>query len=106
MAPPTATDTITNTAIMQAPQSSQAEGAEKAKVKMQMPSIPVFEDKMKERDYLKGRLAAAFRIFGDKGYDEGKGFRSCYAYQPLTYIQQVSLDTSPSVTRLTHQPSG
>lgn len=71
MAPPTATETLANTISMQAPQSSQAEGAEKAKVKMQMPSMPVFEDKMKEREYLKGRLAAAFRIFGDKGYDEG-----------------------------------
>lgn len=72
MAPPTATDTITNTVTMQAPQSAQAEGAEKAKIKMQMPTMPAFEDKMKEREYLKGRLAAAFRIFGDKGYDEGK----------------------------------
>lgn len=32
---------------------------------------PVFEDKYKEREYLKGRLAAAFRIFGKYGYDEG-----------------------------------
>jgi hypothetical protein len=71
MAPPTSTETLANTISMQAPQSSQAAGAEKAKIKMQMPSMPVFEDKMKEREYLKGRLAAAFRIFGDKGYDEG-----------------------------------
>lgn len=56
---------------MQAPQSSQAAGAEKAKVKMQMPRMPQFDDKMKEREYLKGRLAAAFRIFGKYGYDEG-----------------------------------
>ena len=71
MAPPTATETLANTISMQAPQSSQAAGAEKAKIKMQMPSMPVFEDKFREREYLKGRLAAAFRIFGDKGYDEG-----------------------------------
>lgn len=70
MAPPTATETQTNTVGIQAPQS-QAAGVEKAKVKMPMPSAPVFEDKLKEREYLKGRLAAAFRIFGDKGYDEG-----------------------------------
>jgi hypothetical protein len=70
MAPPTATETVTNIAV-QAPQSSQAAGAEKAKVKMQMPSMPKFEDKMQEREYLKGRLAAAFRIFGKNGYDEG-----------------------------------
>ena len=71
MAPPSTIETHTNTISMQAPQSSQAAGAEKAKVKMQIPKMPVFEDKMKEREYLKGRLAAAFRIFGDKGYDEG-----------------------------------
>jgi hypothetical protein len=71
MAPPTATETVGNTVSIQAP-PSQTEGAEKAKIKMQMPTMPVFEDKLKEREYLKGRLAAAFRIFGDKGYDEGK----------------------------------
>ena len=27
--------------------------------------------KLLERDYLKGRLAAAFRIFGQKGFEEG-----------------------------------
>lgn len=32
---------------------------------------PKFEDKYKEREYLKGRLAAAFRIFGKYGFDEG-----------------------------------
>lgn len=35
------------------------------------PKPPTFEDKYKEREYLKGRLAAAFRIFGKNGYDEG-----------------------------------
>ncbi|KAJ5896984.1 class II aldolase/adducin domain protein [Penicillium subrubescens] len=70
MAPPTATETVSNIAV-QAPQSSQTAGTEKAKVKMQMPSMPKFEDKMQEREYLKGRLAAAFRIFGKNGYDEG-----------------------------------
>ena len=35
------------------------------------PRPPVFEDKYKERDYMKGRLAAAFRIFGKYGFDEG-----------------------------------
>ncbi|KAF2400319.1 class II aldolase/adducin domain-containing protein [Trichodelitschia bisporula] len=32
---------------------------------------PTFEDKYKEREYLKGRLAGAFRIFGKYGFDEG-----------------------------------
>lgn len=34
-------------------------------------SPPKFEDKHAERDYLKGRLAAAFRIFAKYGFDEG-----------------------------------
>lgn len=38
---------------------------------MYFPRPPKFEDKYKERDYLKGRLAAAFRIFGKYGFDEG-----------------------------------
>lgn len=35
------------------------------------PKPPKFDDKLEEREYLKGRLAAAFRIFGHNGYDEG-----------------------------------
>ena len=34
-------------------------------------SPPKFDDPYKERDYLKTRLAAAFRIFGKYGFDEG-----------------------------------
>ncbi|KAE8155299.1 class II aldolase/adducin N-terminal [Aspergillus avenaceus] len=66
--------TLTDTeALLTLPsqQSTQEAGAEKARVKMSIPKPPVFEDKMKEREYLKGRLAAAFRIFGKYGYDEG-----------------------------------
>jgi len=33
--------------------------------------MPKFDDPLEERDYLKGRLAAAFRIFGKYGFDEG-----------------------------------
>lgn len=36
-----------------------------------IPSPPRFADKHKERTYLKGRLALAFRIFGRLGFDEG-----------------------------------
>ncbi|KAF2642646.1 class II aldolase/adducin domain-containing protein [Massarina eburnea CBS 473.64] len=36
-----------------------------------MPKPPTFDDPYKERAYLKGRLAAAFRIFGKYGFDEG-----------------------------------
>ena len=35
------------------------------------PRPPTFDDKYKERDFLKGRLAAAFRVFGKYGFDEG-----------------------------------
>lgn len=35
------------------------------------PRPPSFDDPYKERAYLKGRLAAAFRIFGKLGFDEG-----------------------------------
>lgn len=35
------------------------------------PAPPKFDDKYEEREYLKGRLAAAFRIFGKYGFDEG-----------------------------------
>ena len=35
------------------------------------PRPPQFDDKVKERAYLKFRLAQAFRIFGSLGYDEG-----------------------------------
>ncbi|PIA99019.1 Decarboxylase NovR [Cercospora beticola] len=37
----------------------------------EFPYPPTFDDKHEEREYLKGRLAAAFRIFGKYGYDEG-----------------------------------
>jgi ribulose-5-phosphate 4-epimerase/fuculose-1-phosphate aldolase len=36
-----------------------------------IPSPPMFKDKFEEREYLKGRLALAFRIFGKFGFDEG-----------------------------------
>ncbi|KAI5204580.1 arad-like aldolase/epimerase [Aureobasidium subglaciale] len=35
------------------------------------PKPPKFADKYEEREYQKGRLAAAFRIFGKFGFDEG-----------------------------------
>jgi ribulose-5-phosphate 4-epimerase/fuculose-1-phosphate aldolase len=35
------------------------------------PSPPRFTDKYEEREYLKGRLALAFRLFGKYGFDEG-----------------------------------
>ncbi|GAD98132.1 class II aldolase/adducin domain protein [Paecilomyces variotii No. 5] len=73
MAPPSATESYTTNGPVKitGATSSQEEASGKAKVKMAFPSPPVFEDKHEEREYLKGRLAAAFRIFGKYGFDEG-----------------------------------
>jgi hypothetical protein len=38
---------------------------------MTFPAPPQFDDKYREREYLKGRLALAFRIFAKEGFDEG-----------------------------------
>jgi hypothetical protein len=38
---------------------------------IKFPTAPKFDDPYKERGYYKGRLAAAFRIFGKYGFDEG-----------------------------------
>lgn len=49
-------------------------GVEQRGVKATMqkfPGPPKFTDKYEEREYLKGRLALAFRIFGKEGFDEG-----------------------------------
>jgi len=39
--------------------------------KQPFPSPPKFDTKLEEREFLKFRLAQAFRIFGHLGYDEG-----------------------------------
>jgi len=66
-----------------------------AKVKMpKFPGPPKFDDPYKERAYLKGRLAAAFRIFGKYGFDEGVAghitLRVSYAtfYIRLDYVKR------------------
>ena len=48
---------------------SQAEKAEVAMPKF--PGPKKFADKYEEREYQKGRLALAFRIFAKLGFDEG-----------------------------------
>jgi len=47
------------------------EEAIKREGQISFPKAPLFEDKYKEREYLKGRLALAFRIFAKNGFDEG-----------------------------------
>lgn len=72
MAPPTATETETaHTTSLRASEASSASKEAHVDSPYSFPRPPVFEDKYKEREYLKGRLAAAFRIFGKYGFDEG-----------------------------------
>ncbi|KAK5193282.1 hypothetical protein LTR99_006832 [Exophiala xenobiotica] len=82
MAPPTATETETFTPSkgFDTP-DGQPEGTAPNEPKLKQgaaeiqlqkfPSPPRFTDKYEEREYLKGRLALAFRIFGKFGFDEG-----------------------------------
>jgi len=49
---------------------AQAKEAEKD-LKMVFPNPRTFTDKFEEREYLKGRLVLAFRIFAKLGFDEG-----------------------------------
>lgn len=75
MAPPSATIAENGTngsypstkAPLEPGLSEQAARGQMAK----FPGPPAFTDKYEEREYLKGRLAAAFRIFGKYGFDEG-----------------------------------
>ena len=46
-------------------------GSQKNAMMQKFPAPPKFADKYEEREYLKGRLALAFRIFGKQGFDEG-----------------------------------
>lgn len=86
MAPPTATileqseTQSTPSNGFNAPDSQPSDaathepGLDQHGVKAQMqkfPAPPKFADKYEEREYLKGRLALAFRIFGKLGFDEG-----------------------------------
>jgi len=50
------------------PGLSVIEGMEQ---KLKFPQPPKFDNPYDEREYLKGRLAAGFRIFGKYGFDEG-----------------------------------
>ena len=75
MAPPSATEpeyTNGNTPTTEFPLEpglSKQQASQKAS--SQWPRPPKFEDKYEEREYLKGRLTAALRIFGKLGFEEG-----------------------------------
>jgi hypothetical protein len=62
-----------------------------------LPRPPNFDDKYKERAYWKGRLAAAFRIFGKYGYDEGVAGKTYYSEANISLLY-VPLE-SPGIRR-------
>ena len=73
MAPPSATENGTN-GPLPSTLAPLEPGLSEPVARGQMakfPGPPTFTDKYEEREYLKGRLAAAFRIFGKYGFDEG-----------------------------------
>ncbi|KAF2840113.1 arad-like aldolase/epimerase [Patellaria atrata CBS 101060] len=75
MSPPSATYTVAaNNADTKPTAHTLEPGLSEAKAKvgaLKFPSPPTFDDPYEEREYLKGRLAAAFRVFGKYGFDEG-----------------------------------
>ena len=100
MAPPSATHEIETDATVpsngqEKPQTGTAplepglteSQAVKKEASIKFPSPPKFADKYAEREYQKGRLALAFRIFAKFGFDEGVAghitlrVSSSYSYQ-------------------------
>ncbi|ORY03855.1 class II aldolase/adducin domain-containing protein [Clohesyomyces aquaticus] len=75
MPPPSATEPTNGSAATKpsniAPHEPGLNATDSHLKKLKFPSPPKFDDPYKERAYLKGRLAAAFRIFGKYGFDEG-----------------------------------
>ena len=75
MAPPSATNTDSQTnGAYPSTKAPLEPGLSESQAKGQMskfPGPPTITNKYEEREYLKGRLAAAFRIFGKYGFDEG-----------------------------------
>lgn len=75
MAPPSATtaesESIGSYPSSKAPHEPGLSESRAKAQKLKFPGPPTFTDKYEEREYLKGRLAAAFRIFGKYGFDEG-----------------------------------
>jgi len=75
MSPPSATGATVPTWEKDEPDTATHEpGLTKAQAirgMTKVPGPPTFDDPYKEREYLKGRLALAFRIFAKFGFDEG-----------------------------------
>lgn len=77
MAPPSATGAVILPEYEKGEEAGTAThepGLTEAQARKSMrsfPGPPKFDDKYKEREYLKGRLVLAFRIFAKLGFDEG-----------------------------------
>ncbi|KAF2465470.1 arad-like aldolase/epimerase [Lindgomyces ingoldianus] len=74
MSPPSAVEATNGPSTKPSNIAAHEPGQSEAEAKVKMPIFPgppKFDDPYKERAYLKGRLAAAFRIFGKYGFDEG-----------------------------------
>lgn len=54
------------------------------------PKPPKFDNKKEEREYLKGRLAAAFRIFAKFGFDEGVAGHITFRVRPAVNVMMIS----------------
>lgn len=53
------------------PSSDKEDDISVMKTNLKMPGPEKFDDPLKEREYLKKKLAIAFRIFAKFGFDEG-----------------------------------
>lgn len=71
MSPPSATSNGSHEEPGVAPLEPGISKKEEAMNVIKFPSPPKFTDKYAEREYQKGRLALAFRIFAKYGFDEG-----------------------------------
>jgi len=71
MAPPSATGNGHGDDAGVAPLEPGIKKSQEEELKLAWPQPPKFTDKYEERQYLKGRLALAFRIFAKFGFDEG-----------------------------------
>jgi hypothetical protein len=67
---------------------------------------PKFADAYQQREFLKGRLAAAFRIFGKLGYDEGvAGHLTCRVSDLLEEIRLTRLRSVRTLSKKIHSGS-
>jgi hypothetical protein len=98
---PTATKTEADTALL-ADQSPTVTLNRKGQTPWPRP--PSFDDKHKERQYLKERLALAFRIFGKFGYDEGVAGHITLRVRTISSLLSFSTEeNTPAVLSLKDQ---